>query len=392
MLVSISKNLINNKKLDELKMNIKKQLLFDEILNTNDELLFEIDEQNKFQGIIIKSKKLLISYTAELNNNYKPKGRNTFLSQPLVPAFKIALKNKYSFFLSVNPNTFSTPEITDSISIRFKILKTCKINFTKLIENIEPYNSVNEFIEDVTFISNKNKSNSPTYIISKDDELQLFAKCDSANFKDSFLILMCLLYLNKDKPVFFIPLNNINKNDIELLKLLNSIYKNLNLELDNEIKNELSNSIIEELSLKRNQLKFTKNIINKYSSKNINCNQCFACDYKITQNLISAHIHRFSDINNDYQKNIISREEAINLSISGNNGFLLCPNHDKEFEKGMIIFDIKNNKFVPNIRNKHGNIFYNDILEKIKSQEFNKNLYNDEFCQNIKKYITRING
>ena len=394
MLVSISKNLINNCiDTNKLKINIKNQLIFDQILVPNEELFFEIDEQNKFQGIIIKSKNLLISYTAELNNNDKIKGRNTFLSQPLVTALKIALKNNYSFFLSLNPNSFHISyKIPNSILRSFRILKTCNINFTKLIQNISPYNSINEFIDDITNISNKNSRNSPTYILSKDDELQLFAKCEGANFKDSFLILLCLLSLNKEKPVFFIPLTDINKSDIELLKLLKLIYKNLNLELDKEIINEPNISILEEISLKRNQLKFTKNIINKYTSENINCNQCFACDYNITQNLISAHIHRFSDINNDYQKNLISKEEAIKLSISGNNGFLLCPNHDKEFEKGMIIFDININKFIPNIKNIHTNKFYDDILKKLKSQNFNKNLYNDEFYKNIQKHINRINN
>ena len=54
MLVSISKNLINNCiDTNKLKINIKNQLIFDQILVPNEELSFEIDEQNKFQGIII---------------------------------------------------------------------------------------------------------------------------------------------------------------------------------------------------------------------------------------------------------------------------------------------------------------------------------------------------
>lgn len=100
--------------------------------------------------------------------------------------------------------------------------------------------------------------------------------------------------------------------------------------------------------LRRRQDIFKRNIINKYNIKDFDITKCFASDYKISQNLIAAHIYRYADILDDCKNGLITIQQAKNYIISGDNGFLLSPNKDKEFEKGQIYFDLENKKFVPN--------------------------------------------
>lgn len=146
-----------------------------------------------------------------------------------------------------------------------------------------------------------------------------------------------------------------------------------------------------EFELKRNQSLFKKNIIEKYhNDKNVNLDLCFCCSYNISNNLIAAHIYRVADILNDYKKNEINFKEAYNLLTSGENGFFLCPNHDKEFEKGQIIFDITQNKFIAlekNLSEKH----YKQIINSLTISSFSSHdNFSSEFIGNIKKHIIRV--
>ncbi|WP_033161415.1 HNH endonuclease signature motif containing protein [[Mycoplasma] collis] len=135
---------------------------------------------------------------------------------------------------------------------------------------------------------------------------------------------------------------------------------------------------------------FIKNILKRYLKYNqINLHQCFACDYKIENNLIASHIYRFSDINHDLQNKKINKETAYNLAFSGENGFLLCPNHDKEFEKGMIIFDFNLKKFIVNTNNL-SEFSFKEISKNLNSQNFNLINFSNTFISNLNKYFERI--
>ena len=76
--------------------------------------------------------------------------------------------------------------------------------------------------------------------------------------------------------------------------------------------------------------------------------------------------------------------------ISGDNGFLLSPNKDKEFEKEQIYFYLKNKKFVPN-RKVLAQEEYNYILKTLSdNSNFNNIEWTEYFFQNVTRHLNRI--
>lgn len=54
-----------------------------------------------------------------------------------------------------------------------------------------------------------------------------------------------------------------------------------------------------------------------------------ACNYGVEVNCETAHFYSCSDIIKDFNNILISYQHAAHLIISGDNGFLFCPNCHK---------------------------------------------------------------
>ncbi|WP_414617202.1 HNH endonuclease [Mycoplasmopsis felis] len=94
--------------------------------------------------------------------------------------------------------------------------------------------------------------------------------------------------------------------------------------------------------------------------------------------------------------NEITYNDGIRNTTSGDNGFLLCPNHDKEFEKGHIYFDLNEFKFKVNqnyqnsFTHKQWMKLENNLINKFNKKDF-PILVNNKFRRNIDKHLKRIN-
>lgn len=394
---------------EEFKKLINKILIYDKKIEDN--TILEWEEINEgFFGIIInkfEEDKEIIYFASKMKNPEKCKtfSRNTYIKQNFWPIFKIAKNKKIKKSISINPLdlNFNSPN-TQSIILDLKCLKLIGFEINKSMnfidENINILN-LEKFLILKNDISKQNKQNKPIYLekkyneISGKDDILIFAKFDGVNKISTLLLIFTILYMDKNLDLFLIPLNKgkISKRDKNFLpknvKWFNEDEDKIN------IKNILSSNETNEIKiqkLSRNQTLFKKNIINFYLKKNINLNKCFACNYNNYENLISAHIHRVADIIKDFEMNKITKKTAEELLVSGENGFLLCPNSDKEFEKGQIIFNLdkfifeKNKNYYKEMINKE-NIFLS--IDNIK-YNFSKNLFSDNVLENVKKHIERI--
>lgn len=408
MIIRISKNLLDNIKKTNKEFGIKDNeiyskilitLKYDNIVNDNNKIHWKITEE-KFQGIIIDELKYLIVFTQQLDIHKKIKSRNTFILQNFLPAYKIADKSKYKISISINPmNLGEKPKYADSIKNAFRMILTCDFKINKSLHvNEKKFQKIEDFVKIREIQKLKNKNNKSMYFEVQKDYISIYGKLAGACLSDTIISCKLIKLLNEDKKITFYAMcdDNIKKNYKSDLDWVHSF--GINISDDNENKEETkrmleSNANLEniEFELKRNQSLFKKNIIEKYhNDKNVNLDLCFCCSYNISNNLIAAHIYRVADILNDYKKNEINFKEAYNLLTSGENGFFLCPNHDKEFEKGQIIFDITQNKFIAlekNLSEKH----YKQIINSLTISSFSSHdNFSSEFIGNIKKHIIRV--
>ncbi len=94
-------------------------------------------------------------------------------------------------------------------------------------------------------------------------------------------------------------------------------------ELNNLDENRLTGEDVEHLGkYRRNQEAFRRQLIRKYDGK---CCIC-PCGINMTEVLMASHIKPWAD-------------SDCNEKLSSCNGLLLCPNHDKLFDKFLISFD-----------------------------------------------------
>ncbi|VEU59761.1 HNH endonuclease signature motif containing protein [Mesomycoplasma neurolyticum] len=378
---------------------IKKTLIFDEKIKFFEKVTFKIIN-NSFQGVYLPKKKEIICFTQMLNFLGKTRSRNTFISQNSYTAYKFSNQKNVKLSISINP--FDLEEHRSYVNINsikkdlmnlhflsIKINKSIIFDASKLINC---YSSIETYVHFRNEIKNKNSKNNSTYtkIFNSEKEIVVYGRLDGANFSDFIFTLLIIKKLNfKKYKLFFSEIFGYKKN-----KTINSKYKEIQ-ELGYEILdfssttnslNKIDINYIDEL--KRNQKLFTKQIIENYS-KFLNVNKCFACDYNISTNLIASHIHRYSDIKNDYKNKKIDFIGAQKLISSGNNGFFLCPNHDKEFEKGFIFFNYNKKIFEANPKMLNEELFLN-VKNKIQSQNFQKISFNLEFKKNLENHIKRI--
>lgn len=111
--------------------------------------------------------------------------------------------------------------------------------------------------------------------------------------------------------------NYDTQNEIEISIIENGLEK---------LEGEERNTIIKQ---RINQGKYRNNLFVKYGSK------CFLCGVARTDLLIASHIKPWNKSNK-------------NEKVDTYNGLILCPNHDKLFDRGLISFDDEGNILISN--------------------------------------------
>ncbi|MDI4567832.1 MAG: hypothetical protein E7Y34_01985 [Mycoplasma sp.] len=76
---------------NDIKEKIKKCLIQDELINTNDSINW-INDDYKFQGIYIRENNIVVYFCQMLNKQNKTRSRNTYVSQNFMPILDYAKK------------------------------------------------------------------------------------------------------------------------------------------------------------------------------------------------------------------------------------------------------------------------------------------------------------
>ncbi|URM53171.1 HNH endonuclease signature motif containing protein [Mycoplasma sp. SG1] len=394
---------------NDIKQFIYKRLISDSIIrNIKLSEISWIKITQKFQGLYIVDLKKVVYFTQLLGVDNKPKSRNTFVLQNFYPANKFAISKNASISISLNP--FDEQEVIlfpNFIIMSIKMLLSIgvKINNSLLshFKNINLFNSIEEFLFERKNLREKNSGNSPTVIEynRRLNKCTVFGRLDGANYSDTLIVCNLISHFSKKNINSEIEFYNITpfqfkvsrKNwQYELKKMgflvvdTNNIFK----PLINALQKKNITSDEYENILRRNQHLFKANIIKKYIHiKGFDVHKCFASKYYLESNLIGAHIYRYADIKKDFFNKKISAETAAKLIISEDNGFLLSPNCDKEFEKGMLFFDLNKKCFVPN-KSKLTTEQYNHLITEIYSNNFTNVTFSDEFVNNVNLHQKRI--
>ncbi|MCU4706681.1 HNH endonuclease signature motif containing protein [Mycoplasma sp. CSL7503-lung] len=399
-----------NKNDDLTKLSNKaiyETIYFDKYITKKyDECIFEEIEE-RFQGIIVNNE-FVVFFSMALDNNFKTVGRNTFLSQGFYPVYnfsnsknkKLPIKvslNPYSFYKFVDSKRgFIPPENSTNIRITICEMKLINIEFSRSLNINRTFfdDDLFSYLNAMKQSKENNNSNNGFWLLAEDNntinvygldnEKNTSKKSDifdGAKWGDLFLSLKLLSMKRKEwkiNELNFIIYENYEKESYKKkLKLIRNMGFNIVNIFDEQKNINIDNEIDTEDDIKRRQSVFKNKILKHYKFKN----ECFTCDYPL--NLVASHIHRFTDIKSDFKNGTITKEEAQSQVIDGANGFLLCPNHDKEFEMGFIYFDLNEKKFK----------FNEERWEiEVKSIDWTKNELAKKISERLKEKKLEIRG
>lgn len=372
-------------------------LIYDGLISGSfNEIKWEVSTES-FQGLLIPSKKLYVHFTQMLSVDGKARSRNTFLNQNFQTTLKLAEKNKFDISISINPFDLEKSRPTANYIITsFREAVTQGAIMNKSLQGIkgEKINNLNDYIFERSLNKNKNSGNYSGIIDldNKNRRITIYGRLDGANAKDTISMCKTIQILNKDNYFieFFDVTPNTKVNEGIKKEIQNIVSEVCEVEtmLENLKTNLMNNESYEELE--RDQATFKANIIKKYLDiPGFDIHKCFASDYFIETNLIAAHIYRFADIKRDYKNGKISVDQAAHLIVSGDNGFLLSPNIDKEFEKGQIIFDPLLKSFTPNM----SRLSPNEVIQvnnSLNSPAFPSEAITPEFICNVSEHLKRV--
>ncbi|MGZ9762948.1 hypothetical protein ACXYRO_01155 [Mycoplasma sp. 4013] len=421
------KNIDSKKTQKDLKRTILDELIYNKFINNiSPNNINWIFEKKQYQGLFITNTNTLVYFSQKLNKKFKLKSRNAFIKQNSLPIIKLYENNPQfkNIYLCLNPLDWyflklknqklyiSNSVILDLeqlIYIDFKIsysfLDFIDQNIKNKTENLSRNLSLIQSIKQKQLSSLKNKLNKPLIIeyqmIKNHIFIDVYGKFDGVNRQDTLLSCKIISKLSHqfEQKTLNLWLLNGDSVSMNIKKYVTSLGFSFQY---NTTVNEQTNKYNYDIDktkqfLLRNQKFLRANIYKKYNNY-INIGECFACDYNINENLITAHIYRHTDIQAEHQKNNISIDDAFNLTTSGDNRFLLCPNHDKEYEKGVIFFDpfsfaFKVNKhFFLKHETKKINYVDSKLINKFNNLPKNalSSIFNTNFINNINKHITRL--
>lgn len=376
---------------NDIQEKIKKLLIYESILQ-NESIIWKI-VSNQFSGVYIPNLKKIVYFTQMLDLYGKSRSRNTFVSQNYITISKMAGENNSSILLAINPyNLGDVSPQTRSILKDIKELEILGVKIGKSIKyNPAIFTNLDSYLELKYNTKKRNKGNNSTYIDVSKNIITVYGNLYGASGCNTINVINVIHNLT-GKNIDFYDISNQHHKD-KYDTYLNNDYINI---VDKE---KMQNSLIQDLSInndckefdeivQRNQSLFKSNIFKKYSAfieNGVAC--CFICSHPI--NLIGAHIYRVSDIINDFKSGELSNKQAAHLITSGDNGFLLCPNQDKEFEKGEIIFSLELKEFIINknkVEEKNYSYINNNLLNNFFIEDIK---FSDEFIDNIKKHQIR---
>ncbi|QJR44157.1 HNH endonuclease [Mycoplasma miroungirhinis] len=416
-----NKNYTDNQIIELSNQSIYQTLFYDKYINETYKNCNFIEIQQPFQGVIVNND-FIVFFSMILSNDFRVKGRNTFLSQGFYPAYKVAKKLNLPVKVSLNPYSvmkriennldpkFIPSKKLTNIRTTISEMKLLQIEFSLTLNDIENFfdDNLQSYLNAKKASRNTNKGNNGIWLLKElqtnnvnvygvDNKKDVGKKdiFDGAKWGDLFLVIKLLEtkkeQWNIENLYFIIYQEYKHKSYTKKIKIIQDAGFNVinNLLEQNSI--FVDENLDTEDDIIRRQTVFRNNILKEY---NFNY-ECFACNYGL--NLQASHIHRFSDIRKEFKNGTLSKKEAQFQAVDGVNGFMLCPNHDKEFENGIIYFDLKTRKFMINKNtqfssNSINNEIKSSILNNLKQRLSNKilNLLNKKDTQNrFIKYITK---
>ena len=412
MIIKVSQSLISTIKASRLNdwceevqdndifLKIREMLVADNIVNANANINFKVIH-DKFQGIIIPDLKEVVHFCQMTRINGVPRSRNTFLSQNFVVTSDLADNLHYSVSVSLNPydlgkQTTIAPFIANTIR-ELLTLGVVINNSLNRLGNFEGFNDINDFLQSRQTLRDRNTGNKSTLfqINNLTNSITVYGRLDGANGKNTILackIIRTLASENTVKNFYDVTPNDFFfSSSISKIKELGFIINSTTYN-EQELIKRFSHHKVNNLHdiLPRDQDTFKANIIRKYlANQNFDIHKCMASNYRIESNFIASHIHRYVDILEEFKRHEITAACAAHLIVSGDNGFLLCPNQDKEFEKGQIYFDVETKKFVAN-KAKLSALEFEQVSNSIDCESFKNVEFTEEFISNVKKHQKRI--
>jgi hypothetical protein len=273
-----------------------------------------------------------------------------------------------------------------------------------------PITRVKEIKRTRDLLQGRNTGNRSSYILEAGEFYIIYGKVD-ANSEFEVVYLTSIIQKiaqEEGKKVFLYQVQELYSQSIgeENKKLLTdmgvTVYEDLQ-EYENN-----PDLVIDESKTSRNQAEFYRNLLKKYNNgSDYKC--CYFCGVDFQDMLIASHILRVTDIDNLEMPFAEKRKKA----IDGDNGFWLCPAHDKYLENGYVYFENNKLKLSPKLNEKQkekikqtfytGEIedhlifceeeFY--IIEKDFSDEkfdikINRNHYNENMHQYLEEHRKRV--
>lgn len=287
------------------------------------------------------------------------------------------------------PNSLSNILVYKMLyTIGFEIININDIDFSKW-RNVDPhkdpisnlkYTSFNKLVNDITYVSHKNRGNKPAYVKCYEDDNKLDKyvytfKALGANAYDSFLRIWALSILaereGKNIEFLFAPeIYNFRlgqKNPamttdfpVPVKKLIRTIGLNITYETSNELRQQIDREKSQfETAKKEKNIRNQEYFKNNLREKGVLI-KCCLCGCEVESILEAAHLWGVSEISNASDAVISEAFEACNidydveqysddiffkkyiLANSGDNGVWLCRNHHGLFDKNHFVFDSKN--------------------------------------------------
>lgn len=255
-------------------------------------------------------------------------GRNSRFSQ-LLPYFLVQKNSGNKFFYILD---MKSDDRTPKSKLIYEIVNEIKI---KMI-NRKDFFDIEQTIFSVEDLIIKKEGlkkigkNLSTHIKELDNEILINGKSGGAETGELMVVL--LFCKNKsEKEVKLTEHNDGVQNKLTKKQKGMLINEGIIIESKHKTINKLKeiSEIKDKKSINhRNQELFKKNLINKYGNSN-----CLICG---KPSGIASHIERQSDINKNKRYTI---DEKDYRSVSENNGFFLCRDHDYYFEKKIFSFN-----------------------------------------------------
>lgn len=272
-------------------------------------------------------------------------GRNSSV-QSVPTAYNLFYMNEYNkkklYYYFLN---YEGSASTDYQLLIYRLMKT--IGFTFLNEDaidvdIEPFQSIDDIMNNRKVNASRNKSNNSTYITkSSANQYDVYGKTYGANKYETSLMCYALSALKQDHQN--ITLYEVSEKDLKALPQSSRdvLDKMGNIEIVPSSLQLEKNSFDKEDSLR--SPRYIYNLLERLGPK-----KCALCNCEIPELIQGAHVYPVSAIKKNGR---LSIEEKLSHATDGNNGIWLCQNHHKLFDEGFIGIDF------------NGTVVYRDNLE-----------------------------